>query len=97
LNLLHEGGIFEELLGLGMGHQLNDGLQIVLVELGVASLLLLVLGGFQVSLEVGVVGLDLQSRFVGGNGVVNTVQIEEGGSFPLVASGPGGFHSNIKS
>ena len=92
LQLAHEAGVLEEVLGLGVLHELEQRVEVGLVELWVGALGCLALGGLQVLLQVCVAGVDLESLLVGIDGLVYAVEVEEGAALALVAPGPGGVH-----
>jgi hypothetical protein len=92
LELSHEARILEEILGLRVLHQLEESSEVGLVHLGVGSLVLLALCGLEVLLQICVVGVDLESFLVGGDGIVDAVEVEESAALPLVAPRPHGVH-----
>lgn len=92
LQLAHEAGVLEEVLGLGVLHELEQGVEVGLVELRIGALGGLALGRLEVLLEVCVGGIDLESLLVGIDGLVDAFEVEERAALALIASGPGGVH-----
>ena len=83
-----ESGIGHELFGFWVVDELHVGLHHVISGVG-----LLGLNFLQVLLEFGIVGVVLESLVVCVDGFIVLFEVVAGCAFPLVASGPGGVHS----
>jgi hypothetical protein len=82
----------EEVLSLRVLHEFQQCGKVGLVELRIRSFSLFGFCGFEILLQVGIIGINLESIFIGGDGLIDFIEIEKCCSFALVASGPSRIH-----